>query len=184
MQKSFVFYIVLFISSFNSFSQTEQKDSIKTSINSSKVRGPDINENTARIVIVMNGTLFIPQGSKYNLYFKKNKNRCWNYKNNFYIEGIELQEDSFNNLNLRQKDVVDSLTCYCFDYKDNDTLSCISTFYYYVYVKVPIILNGVKLTAEEKEIVLSKIPKEDLQEVRTKRNFWGKNIAIEINTYK
>jgi hypothetical protein len=173
--RNFVFYIILFISSFSCFCQTERIDTESYC----NVRGPDIKY----IVLVINRLIFKPKNPQCAIKSFKSIN-CWNYKNNFYIEGIELSEDSFNNLNIRQKNVVDSLTCYCFDYKDNDTLSCISTFYYYVSVKIPIILNGVKLTAEEKEIVLSKIPKEDLQEIRTKRNFWGKNIAIEINTYK
>ena len=182
MKKIFIILIffssILFICNCNSFGQTEQKDTVKTNINYNNVRGPDI----TGFVIALNRIIFIAKISHHNIRNFK-FNLCWNIKNIYYLEGMELSEDFFFNLNLRQKNVVDSLTYVSFDYRNKDTLNCIETEYFFITLKIPIILNGIKLKPEEKKDVLSKIRKEDLQTVRTNRNFWGKNKAVEITTH-
>ena len=179
MQKRFKILFIItnifLICSFNSFGQTDSLD------NNIRICGEFV-----ETIIIVNRVAFKPKSQEYNIDFrKKKKEDCWNCTHINYIDGLEVSDEILNNLGLslkRNRDVIDSLTCYSFKYRNDDPKNCIETYYYYVTLKIPIILNGVKLNHEEKETILSAIKMDEIHEVKTKRNFWGKALAVEITT--
>ena len=79
---------------------------------------------------------------------------------------------------FKAKNVIDSLTCYSFDYRNNDSLECIETLYLDIILKIPVKLNGALLKPDERGVILSKIHESQLLEIKKKRNIFGKATLV------
>ncbi len=106
---------------------------------------------------------------------------CNNYLKQYYFEGIELSEENFFNLNLKQKDIDGNNAWYTYRYNNQDTANCVECVVFNINVSVHIRLNGFELKANEKGAALKQIHSGQIVDIKSSRNIFGK-ATIEINT--
>jgi hypothetical protein len=146
----------------------------------SGIRGP-CSQTIPQYIYPINGILFYPKTQTENrpdsLY-----NFCDNIRKRiFFLDGLEMSEDIFLKLNLKQKYVTNKGAWYIYQYKKQDTTNCVESTSLFLSINIPIKLNGVELNPYEKETVLKKIQSGQLVAINSKRNIFGK-ATIEIIT--
>ncbi len=141
---------------------------------SNTLRGPDIEQT----YIVINKIIFYPKDTL-NI-FVKNKN-CENQTNTFFLNGLELFQDSLLKLKLTHKDVFGNESFYEIKYESNDSSQCIEHINYFIFVKIPIFLNGKELTMESMKL-LGNIKPNEIKSIRKEHPFSKRKQRIVIIT--
>jgi len=128
--------------------------------------------------IILNRFIFYPNSIESNKP-ESSINFCNYSKNVFFLNGLELSEAIFIELNLKQKKS-DSAT-YSYRYIINDTTNCVECVDFFINIKTPFILNGLELEEAKKEFILRQIKPEQLVSIIYKRSFYRESV-IEIIT--
>lgn len=128
--------------------------------------------------IILNRFIFYPNSIESNKP-ESSITFCNFSKNVFFLNGLELSEAIFIELNLKQKKR-DSAT-YSYRYKNNDTTKCVECVDFFINLKIPYILNGIQIEEDKKEFVLRQIKPDQLASIIYKRSLFHKGF-IEIKT--
>ena len=140
-----------------------------------------INAGDITLVRYYNGIFFEPLNEASN---KSDTVLCSTYNETFYLNGIQLDKDEFVSLRLSSEYLSNDSTnvfnrggskqgygTYEYSYKKGG--GCAFQIVYRAEVKLPMFLNGVKLTRDEQEAILDKITLAEILSIERKRSLFG-----------
>ncbi len=108
---------------------------------------------------------------------------CSGAKKYYYLEGIELSENTFLNLKFKQLEIIKENSGYNYLFQNNDTTNCISSVRFFISTTVPIYLNGVKLNESDKTTKLKELIREEKIKVQIRRPLFSRKRYIMISSY-
>ncbi len=127
-----------------------------------------------------------------NIFFKplnENANKpiinlCNIYKEKFYLNGLQLDNEQFINLRLLPRHLSnDSTTAFThrsskqgygtYEYRYEKGEGCAYEIIYKIKTKLPIILNGIELSMDKQEATLSKIVTAEILSIERKNSLFG-----------
>jgi len=106
---------------------------------------------------------------------------CETFARLYFLNGLQLSEETFCNIGLKSKDVIKGEGKYSFNYQEGDTSKCIKNAKMSVTSILPILLNGIELGKSDHVPKISQINSNDIVTVIRKSSLFRKT-KIEIIT--
>ena len=142
------------------------------------------------LIYIYGGLVFEPLNESSNVL---NPVLCNAYEEEFYLNGLQINKEEFNKLNLSDRDLSNDSTTFfirrsskrgygTYEYNDDKENYCANKMIYRIDTKLSIFLNGIELDKSEQKDRLSKVKSDNITAFIIRKTTFYKKGKIEITT--